>query len=151
MQALRGELSVLLVDEGQKLSADCLEIIREFLNYETNTGKLLQVVIFAQEEFKQTLAQMENFQDRINLLYPLGPMSFKETRAMIQFRLRKSGSSCPRLPSFSFPALWLVYRLTKGYPRKVIHICHRTLLGLIIQGKNVRPTDPSWPRPGASP
>ncbi|GAU08969.1 ExeA family protein [Desulfoplanes formicivorans] len=129
-------LSVLLIDEGQKLSLDCLEIVRELLNYETNTGKLLQVVIFAQEEFGQTLQQMENFQDRINFLYHLGPMSFREMRAMIRFRLQQSAQpGVRRLPSFTFPALWLTYRMTRGYPRKVIHICHRILLALIIQGK----------------
>jgi general secretion pathway protein A len=129
-------LSVLLIDEGQKLSLDCLEIVREFLNYETNTGKLLQVIIFAQEEFGQTLRQMENFQDRINLLYHLGPMSFGEMRAMIRFRLRQSAQpGVKRLPFFTLPALWLTYRMTRGYPRKVIHICHRVLLTLIIQGK----------------
>jgi general secretion pathway protein A len=39
------------------------------------------------------------------------------------------------LPFFTLPALWLTYRMTRGYPRKVIHICHRVLLTLIIQGK----------------
>jgi general secretion pathway protein A len=129
-------LSVLIIDEGQKLSSECLEIVRELLNYETNTGKLLQVIIFAQEEFAQTLETMENFQDRINLLYRLGPMSFTEMRAMILYRLQQSAQpGVSRLPFFTFPALWLTYRLTRGYPRKVIHICHRILLTLIIQGR----------------
>jgi hypothetical protein len=129
-------LSVLIIDEGQKLSSECLEIVRELLNYETNTGKLLQVIIFAQEEFGQTLEEMENFQDRINFLYRLGPMSFTEMRAMILYRLQQSTQpGASRLPFFTFPALWLTYRLTRGYPRKVIHICHRILLTLIIQGR----------------
>jgi type II secretory pathway predicted ATPase ExeA/phage tail protein X len=129
-------LSVLIIDEGQKLSSECLEIVRELLNYETNTGKLLQVIIFAQEEFGQTLEAMENFQDRVNLLYRLGPMSFKEMRAMIHYRLQQSAQpGVRRLPFFTFPALWLTYRLTRGYPRKVIHICHRILLTLIIRGR----------------
>ena len=126
---------VLLIDEGQKISVQCLEIIREFLNYETNTRKLLQVVIFAQEEFTEHLDDMENFQDRINLIFHLRPMTFRDMRTMILFRLRRSGSLAERLPSFSLPALWLVYRLTRGYPRKVVNICHRILLTIIVQGK----------------
>ena len=126
---------VLLVDEGQKLSIDCLEIIREFLNYETNTQKLLQVVIFAQEEFDHLLASMENFQDRINCIIRLGPMSFKDMRSMIRFRLEQS-SSTGSVPTFSLPALWYMYRVTQGYPRKVINIAHRVLLTIIVQGRN---------------
>ena len=38
---------VLIIDEGQKIPAFCLEILREFLNYDNNEYKLLQIVIFA--------------------------------------------------------------------------------------------------------
>ena len=40
---------ILIIDEGQKIPVFCLEILREFLNYETNEHKLLQIVIFAQK------------------------------------------------------------------------------------------------------
>ncbi|MFH7320815.1 hypothetical protein ACHHRT_09410 [Desulfurivibrio sp. D14AmB] len=43
--------------------------------------QLLQIIIFAQEEFAERLAAKPNFQDRINLLYRLRPLSFAETRA----------------------------------------------------------------------
>jgi general secretion pathway protein A len=130
-----GRTIVLLIDEGQKLSIDCLEIIREFLNFETNTQKLLQVVIFAQEEFANSLKGMENFQDRINCIIHLGPMSFKDMRSMIRFRLEQSSSSDSVL-RFTWPALWYLYRVTHGYPRKVVNIAHRVLLIIIVQGKN---------------
>jgi general secretion pathway protein A len=130
-----GRTIVLLIDEGQKLSIDCLEIIREFLNFETNTQKLLQVVIFAQEEFANSLESMENFQDRINCIIHLGPMSFKDMRSMIRFRLEQSSSSGSVL-RFTWPALWYLYRVTRGYPRKVVNIAHRVLLVIIVQGRN---------------
>ena len=46
---------VLIIDEGQKIPENCLEILREFLNYETNKFKLLQIIIFAQKEFQTVL------------------------------------------------------------------------------------------------
>ncbi|MCK5204453.1 MAG: AAA family ATPase, partial [Desulfobacterales bacterium] len=46
--------TVLIIDEGQKIPVFCLEILREFLNYETNEFKLLQIIIFAQKEFENT-------------------------------------------------------------------------------------------------
>ena len=81
------KIIVLIIDEGQKLSESCLEILREFLNYETNEKKLLQIVIFAQDEFRNFLRKHENFADRINLYHMLGPMNFRDTREMIRYRL----------------------------------------------------------------
>jgi general secretion pathway protein A len=126
---------VLIVDEGQKIPKFCLEILREFLNFETNKYKLLQIVIFAQKEFEKTLDQHANFADRINLYHVLEPMSFRDTRSMIQFRLKQSseGHRAPAL--FSYPALWVIYRFTRGYPRKIINLCHRSILTMIIQNR----------------
>ncbi|HAE87463.1 TPA: hypothetical protein DCG86_05510, partial [Candidatus Marinimicrobia bacterium] len=43
---------VLVIDEGQKISSENLELIRTLLNYETNQYKLIQVIFFAQPEFR---------------------------------------------------------------------------------------------------
>lgn len=130
------KIVALLIDEGQKLPDFCVEILREFLNYETNAYKLLQTIIFAQKEFQQTIDAYPNFADRINLYHVLEGMSFRETRQMIYYRLNqaKEGYKPPEL--FSFLGLLAVYRVTGGYPRKVVHLCHRVLLTLIIRNKS---------------
>ena len=100
---------VLIIDEGQKLPLFCVEILREFLNYETNERKLLQIVIFAQEEFRQIIRKRANFADRINEFYHLGPLSFRETRKMIRFRLAKACRDGDPPPSlFTFSGLWAI-------------------------------------------
>ena len=81
---------VLIIDEGQKLSLDNLEVLRELLNFETNDQKLLQIVIFAQNEFEQSLNKVKNFQDRINFRYNLTTLNFEESKKLIQYRLHKS-------------------------------------------------------------
>ena len=48
---------VLVIDEGQKMGPDQIEIIRTLLNFETNDKKLIQVIIFAQPEFESLLKQ----------------------------------------------------------------------------------------------
>lgn len=126
---------VLIVDEGQKIPNFCLEILREFLNFETNKYKLLQIVIFAQKEFEKRLEQHANFADRINLYHLLEPMSFRDTRLMIQFRLKQSSPEHQAPALFSYPALWAIYRFTRGYPRKIINLCHRSILTMIIQNR----------------
>jgi general secretion pathway protein A len=126
---------VLIIDEGQKLPDFCLEILREFLNYETNENKLLQIVIFAQNEFRKILKDHKNFTDRVNQYYLLGPLNFLGTRAMIRFRLARAGRPADGPKLFTLPALWKIHRATGGYPRRIIALCHQIILALIIQNR----------------
>ncbi len=126
------KILLLIVDEGQKLSSSCLEVLRELLNYETNDAKLLQVIIFAQEEFSARLRDISNFQDRINELCQLHPMGFLETRAMIAYRLKLAGAT---RAFFTWPAYWTMYAATQGHPRKVMHLGHKVLLALIVNNR----------------
>ena len=127
--------TVLIIDEGQKIPVFCLEILREFLNYETNEFKLLQIIIFAQKEFENTIKRYANFADRINLYHYLKPLNFRDTRLMIKYRLEKSKDTNKKIDIFSFPALLTIYRKTNGYPRKIINLCHHCVLAMIVQNR----------------
>ena len=128
---------VLIIDEGQKLPSFCVELIREFLNYETNKYKLLQIVIFAQKEFRKTLKAHANFADRINFFYKLKPLDFRNTRLMITFRLERSSDAAQPQSLFSYPALRAIYHTTGGYPRKIVNLCHQSILAMIVQNRSV--------------
>ena len=130
-----GRTVVLIIDEGQKLPSFGLELLRELLNYETNEAKLLQIVIFAQGEFEAVLARHANFADRINLLHRLGPLDFADTRRLIRYRLACASEAGAAPSLFSPSALWRIHRAAGGYPRQIIHLCHRSLLLMIIQGR----------------
>ncbi|MDM8516514.1 AAA family ATPase [Desulfobacterales bacterium HSG16] len=134
--ARQGRVVVLIIDEGQKTPGYCIEILREFLNYETNECKLLQIVIFAQNEFYAIIKDRENFADRINCFYLLKPLSFKDMRQMIRFRLRKAGRLAES-SLFTYPAMWTIFRKTRGYPRKIIHLCHQCTLAMIVKNRRV--------------
>ena len=130
------KIVVLIIDEGQKIPENCLEILREFLNYETNNFKLLQIIIFAQKEFQAMLKRRPNLFDRVNLLYNLQPLSFKQMRAMINYRLSVARDYEVAPSLFSFWGLVSIYMATGGYPRKVVILCHQVVLTMIIRGKN---------------
>lgn len=130
------KVPVLIVDEGQKLPGFCVEILREFLNFETNQHKLLQIVIFAQEEFQSILKEKPNFADRVTSYQRLRPLSLGDTRAMIDFRLKKSHREpgpAPRL--FSPAAILAIYLLTKGYPRRIVMLCSKALFAILVKQK----------------
>ena len=128
--------TVLIIDEGQKIPVFCLEILREFLNYETNEFKLLQIIIFAQKEFENTIKKYANFADRINLYHYLRPLNFRDTRLMVKYRLEKSKDTSKKIDIFSYPALYAIYRQSAGYPRKIIHLCHHCVLAMIVQNRS---------------
>ena len=105
----RQKTVILIIDEGQKIPIFCLEVLREFLNYETNEYKLLQIVIFAQKEFEKTIGRYANLSDRINLYHYLKPLNFGDTRQMIRYRLEKSSDRYKTYTFFSFPALVAIF------------------------------------------
>jgi len=130
-----GKTIILLIDEGQKLSSNFLEILRTLLNYETNEYKLLQLIIMSQMELLPKIKKIKNFYDRIVLKYIINPLDEQEANAMIQFRLKKAGFSNPR-NIFSDGALRIIYQYTQGYPRKIAILCHNALEELIITQKD---------------
>ena len=127
---------ILIIDEGQKIPAFCLELLREFLNYETNEFKLLQIVIFAQKEFEETVRRYPNFADRINLYHIIKPLNFRDTRLMINYPAGEiKPIPAPRRPFFHMRPCVAIYRATGGYPRKIINLCHQSILAMIIQNR----------------
>ncbi len=129
------KIIVLIIDEGQKIPEKCIEILREFLNYETNNFKLLQIIIFAQPEFKKVLKKYANLSDRVNYLYYLNNLNFKQMRAMIKFRISVASNFEKSFDIFTYWGMLAIYLATHGYPRKVVTLCHQVLLMMIIRGK----------------
>lgn len=127
--------TVLVIDEGQKLSLENLEVLRELLNFETNDQKLVQIIIFAQNEFNGSLEKVKNFQDRINFKYHLTFLNFTESKGLIQYRLHQSFAQGKQRPVFSTAAFVAIYSATKGSPRKMITLCHQIILTLITNDR----------------
>src|SRR5215467_7414157 len=100
---------VLVVDEAQNLSPEVLEQVRLLTNLETNTQKLLQIILIGQPELRELLARNELRQlaQRITGRYHLNPLSRAETSAYVRHRLRVAGATTE---IFSGHALGEVFR-----------------------------------------
>jgi general secretion pathway protein A len=123
---------VLLIDEGQKITPENLEVLRTLLNYETNEYKLLQLVIMGQMEMLPRLKRIRNFMDRVALKYMLNPLDINETREMIHFRLQKAGYKSERY-LFTDDAVRLIYQHTQGYPRRIAMLCHDAVETIVMK------------------
>jgi general secretion pathway protein A len=123
-----GRRVVLVVDEAQNLAPAVLEQVRLLTNLETNTQKLLQIILIGQPELRELLGRNELRQlaQRITGRYHLHPLSRDETVAYVRHRLRVAGATTD---IFSPAALSEIYRLSVGVPRVINVICDRALLG----------------------
>jgi general secretion pathway protein A len=123
-----GRRVVVVVDEAQNLAPTVLEQVRLLTNLETNTRKLLQIILIGQPELRELLARNELRQlaQRITGRYHLNPLTHEETAAYVRHRLRVAGATSD---IFSPTALAEVYRLAVGVPRVINVVCDRALLG----------------------
>jgi general secretion pathway protein A len=133
-QALeRGKTLVLIIDEAQTLTGPLLELVRQLMNYESNDQKFLQVVLFAQEEFRGRLQhpRYRNLVNRAAMSSTLEPLSPSESTAMLRHRwLVAGGQEFP----FTDEALALLYRHSAGIPRTQVILADNALLGAFLTG-----------------
>lgn len=128
LQAYADDLKVVvLIDEAQNLSADALEQVRLLTNLETDTQKLLQIVLLGQPELRQKLARPELRQlaQRITARYHLMPLDAAETTSYLHHRWRVGGGQ--RFP-FDAGAVRALHRHAGGVPRLLNVLAERALL-----------------------
>jgi general secretion pathway protein A len=119
---------VLLIDEAQDLSPEVLEQVRLISNLETDTEKLIQIVLMGQSELRDMLARHELRQlaQRVTARYHLAPLGLAETGEYVRHRVVVAGGEGK--VGFTSDALAAVHRLTGGVPRLVNLVCDRALL-----------------------
>jgi general secretion pathway protein A len=125
----------LIIDEAQQLSNENLEQIRLLSNIEIPEGKLLQILLVGQNEVSEKLNShaMRPLRQRININRFLSPLTQAETRAYMDHRLSKAGSSF--LACFAENCAKVVYELTGGFPRSINHLCDNALLICMTEGQ----------------
>lgn len=123
-----GRTVVLVIDEAQNLRPEVLEQIRLLSNLETETDKLIQILLVGQPELAAMLEapNLRQLSQRITVRYRLGPMDDSDTGTYIRHRLDIAGYKGGEL--FSPRAIKRVYRYSGGFPRLINVICDRSLL-----------------------
>jgi general secretion pathway protein A len=118
----------LLVDEAQELSIEMLEEIRLLSNLETDTQKLLQIVLMGQPELERKLDQPElrQLKQRVALRCRLDPLPSNEVGEYIAARLKAVGYS--RKDLFHAGAVEKIAAHSRGIPRIINIICDNALL-----------------------
>ena len=136
----KGHRVVVIIDEAQDLEPRVLEQLRLLSNLETDTEKLIQIVLIGQPELDKVLAKegLRQLRQRITIQWELLALNLEETRGYIQHRLNVAlGKGKVR---FSRQAVEMVYRYSRGIPRMINVVADRTLLIAFTQStKKITP------------
>jgi len=127
-QMQRDNNVVLIIDEAQNLKPSVLEEIRMLSNLETETEKLIQIILMGQPELKQKLSlnSLEQLRQRVAVYFHLSPLSQEEAQEYIRYRLKVASGSDREY--FSAGALMAIYEFSKGVPRVINQLCDNALL-----------------------
>ncbi|KPJ68029.1 MAG: hypothetical protein AMJ43_01025 [Coxiella sp. DG_40] len=130
-----GKHVVVVIDEAQALSDQCLEGLRLLSNLETESEKLLQIILFGQPELDTRLNRpnLRQLKQRIAFSYYLRPVNRLELEDYINHRLFKAGNKQGAL--FLKKSLDLLFRASHGIPRLINILCHKALIAAYGSGK----------------
>jgi len=121
-------LAVLVIDEAHKLSLEVLEEIRLLGNFESATGKYLQILLLGQPELDDVLNRhdLRQLKQRIALRLYIDRLTASEVQQYIQFRWAKGGANGP--PPLTVDAIAGIVQWSQGIPRLINSLCDTALL-----------------------
>lgn len=131
----RGRTVVLIIDEAQTLRLPLLELMRQLINFETNEMKLLQLVLFAQDELRAKLMHpmARNFRSRVAMASTLDKIGVEELRQMVDFRWRVASGNKDH--PFAPDAIDALFVHSGGTPREACIIADNALLLAFLSGE----------------
>lgn len=131
----QGHLTALIVDEAQSVPDALLEEIRLLGNIESESDKLLQIVLAGQPELADRLNQhsLRQFKQRVAVRCRLAPLQPRETAAYIAGRIRLAGGEATRI--FTREAVIAIHVASGGIPRTISVLCDNALVAGFAAGE----------------
>ena len=132
-----GKKVVLIIDEAQQMPLSTLEEIRLLSNLETETEKLLQIILFGQPELDEHLdtPQIRQLRERITYSFYLTALDWKKADSYIQFRLKKAGHKGRTI--FKPNAIKLLAKCSDGTLRRMNVLADKALLAAFLDKSSV--------------
>lgn len=131
----RGKSVVLIIDEAQALPEESLEALRLMTNLETESKKLLQVILFGQPELDEKLTKhaLRQLRQRISFSYRLTPMAAPHIEQYLQHRLVVAGYH--GAPLFSAAVCRALEKASGGTARLVNILAHKCMMLAYGEGR----------------
>jgi len=132
-QYREGRAVVLLIDEAQTIQTANLDTLQAMANEQTQTAKLLQVVLFAQPNFEYKLTQKPALRSRIAGGTTLNPLTLDEATDLLRHRIAVAGGDFDRI--FSAKTHKTLYNATNGVPRDLCVLCDAAMLNALAMSR----------------
>ena len=123
-----GRSTLIIVDEAQNLEPQALEQLRLLSNLESDSEKLLQIVLTGQPELRRKLAdpQLRALRQRIAISHHVEPLRHDEVPSYLQHRIRVAGGTPDRL--FESGVDDVIAEYSDGCPRLINLLADHSLL-----------------------
>ena len=134
-----GQKTLIVIEEAQNLTPNVLETLRLLSNLETNTQKLLYILLVGQPELLDILAlkDLRQLNQRVVSRFHLLPLEKKDLANYVNHRLHRAGG---QKPLFNSASISMLFRMTQGVPRLVNLVCQHSLVAAYSLGaKTVSP------------
>ena len=132
-----GRNTVLIIDEAQNLDAGALEEVRLLSNLETDTEKLMQIVLTGQPELVRKLSQpgLRQLRQRIAIEHHMEPLTAEQVQPYLSHRIEVAGGQYEEVfePGVESTFYWF----SQGCPRLISLLADRVLLA--AYAKQLRP------------
>ncbi|MCA9429482.1 MAG: AAA family ATPase [Candidatus Omnitrophica bacterium] len=137
-----GRRVVVIIDESQNLSVEALERLRLLSNLETDTAKLLQIILVGQPELNTLLSKpaIRQLEQRVTVRHHLKPFTAEETPKYIEHRIEVASEFSPKVV-FEKGALKQIHKASKGIPRLIGVLCDYALLIAFTEDKRTITTE----------
>ena len=135
-----GRNTVLIIDEAQNLDSEALEEIRLLSNLETDTEKLMQIVLTGQPELLEKLAQpsLRQLRQRIAIEHHMEQLEEDEVEPYLRHRIEVAGGAMEEI--FESGVDRTFYWFSQGCPRLISLLADRVLLAAFA--KQIKPIPP---------
>ncbi len=133
--------TVLVIDEAQNLSLSALEEVRLLSNLETDTSKLLQIVLTGQPELRDKLAvpELRQLRQRIAIEHHVDSLRPEEVGHYLRHRVEVAGGKYEQIFEAGLEPLF--YAATGGCPRLISLLADRSLLAAYSKQKRPVPRE----------
>jgi general secretion pathway protein A len=137
-----GRNTVLIIDEAQNLDAATLEEVRLLSNLETDTAKLMQIVLTGQPELIRKLASpaLRQLRQRIAIEHHMDPLTAEQVRPYLAHRIDVAGGRYEEIFEPGVEAVFFWF--SQGCPRLISLLADRVLLS--AYSKQIAPISPDF-------
>lgn len=124
----QGMTALVIIDEAQNLSLEAMEMTRLLSNLETETDKLIQIILAGQPELDEKLGdrRLRQLAQRIQIYCRLHPLDSQQTESYVHHRIGRAGLK--PLVAFEKEALRELHKVSRGIPRIINTVCDLALL-----------------------